>query len=130
MTGHAKLSSKGVNSMPTSINIPTNVREEIGAFMDYAQDNNHTLSMAEALKAIRRKFPYLETSDAALVGAFTSEAASSNVLLHFDILLTEGHLAPDPTPNQKPSLDRWENEGGAAADDRTKWSAGFPTTEQ
>ena len=37
--------------MPSSTNIPADVREAIGAFMDHAQDNNHTLALTEALKA-------------------------------------------------------------------------------
>lgn len=105
--------------MPSSTNIPADVREAIGAFMDHAQDNNHTLALTEALKAIRRTFPDLEASDNALADAFTSEAVASSVRLHLDMPLTEIQLDGRPTLNHTPSLDRWDNEGGAPESPQT-----------
>ncbi|MDW6026514.1 hypothetical protein SAZ10_32615 [Mesorhizobium sp. BAC0120] len=88
-------------------NIPSEVRAAIGAFLNACQKEARPLATAEALGAVRRVFPDLDISDAALMDAISSEASAAG--FHVE--------ARGDTPSEitirRSSLEEWDNEGGA-----------------
>jgi hypothetical protein len=87
-------------------NIPPEVRAAIGAFLNACQKEARPLATGEALGAVRRVFPDLHISDAALADAISSEASAAG--FHID--------AGSDTPSEimkRSSLEEWDNEGGA-----------------
>ena len=95
--------------------VPTDVREAIGAFMDHAQDNGHTIALNDALETVRRTFPNLDATDAELVHMITDEATASNIRVHND---SQPHDQPlrNKAREEESSLEGWDNEGGAIGD--------------
>lgn len=92
--------------------IPTEVREAICAFIDYAQDNAHTVSLTDALDTVRRNFPDIYATDVQLTRAITKEAMAAHVRLHLDVTPFVGFALTTSSEVQR-SLENWDNEGGA-----------------
>jgi hypothetical protein len=89
--------------MARKTQIPVDVREAIGAFLDEARRNATSIAMSDAIESVRRIYPDPEVSDTDLLAAITSEALAADVRLEFDV----------SEPNNPGSLERWDNEGGA-----------------
>ena len=98
--------------MPTKRSISPEVRAAIAAFLNECQNEARPFATTEALGAVRNIFPDLDISDSDLEDAISSEAATAG----FDID-QDSHKRRAKV--KRKALERWENEGGAIATERS-----------
>lgn len=95
-----------MNDPDASQSLSPEVRAAVSDFLNQIQEDGQPFDVALAVDAIKRVFPNVEISDAALVDAVVSEASVSGFDIDYDV---------DSTPKalKRRALERWDDEGGA-----------------
>ena len=98
--------------------VSAGVSAAIRAFLNECQKEVQPFATAEALGAIRRIFPAVDVTDAALLDALKSEASTAGFEMEYDAEQARILL-------KRQRLEEWDNEGGASAgrSDRTHEAA-------
>ena len=86
------------------------VREALAGLIEQIRLQGDSLTMAEAIKAMRLRFPNLPSSDGDLIDGIVREVVTASFALDFDVHGTAGSRW----------LKRWDAEGGAINEKQTE----------
>jgi hypothetical protein len=95
-----------MNDPDASQSLSPEVRAAVSDFLNQIQEDVQPFDVSVAVDAVKRVFPGVEISDAALMSAIASEASTVGFEIDYDAENT-------PKALKRRALERWDDEGGA-----------------